>query len=65
MFTTADLVKFAKYNTLINENDKNLVSAIEYINQTKVEEVAPEEEAKVEETTEAPVEDKKSDTTEE
>lgn len=41
LFTTADLVKFAKYNTLINENDKNLVSAIEYINQTKVEEVAP------------------------
>lgn len=31
----------------------------------KAEEVAPEEKAKVEETTEAPVEDKKSDTTEE
>lgn len=41
LFTTADLVKFAKYNTLVNENDRNLVSAIEYINQTKVEEVAP------------------------
>ena len=41
LFATADLVKFAKYNTLINENDKNLVSAIEYINQTKVEEVTP------------------------
>ena len=37
LFQTADLVKFAKYNTLINENDRNLVSAIEYINQTKLE----------------------------
>lgn len=41
LFETADLVKFAKYNTLINENDRNLVSAIEYINQTKVEDTAP------------------------
>lgn len=38
LFETADLVKFAKYNTLINENDRNLVSAIEYINHTKIEE---------------------------
>ena len=38
LFQTADLVKFAKYNTLINENDRNLVTAIEYINQTKQEE---------------------------
>lgn len=38
LFETADLVKFAKYNTMINENDRNLVYAIEYINQTKVEE---------------------------
>ena len=37
LFQTADLVKFAKYNTLINENDANLVNAIEFINQTKVE----------------------------
>lgn len=37
IFRTADLVKFAKYTTLINENDANLVSAIEYVNQTKVE----------------------------
>lgn len=37
LFQTADLVKFAKYNTLINENDRNLVNAIEFINQTKVE----------------------------
>lgn len=38
LFETADLVKFAKYSTLINENDRNLVSAIEYINSTKIEE---------------------------
>lgn len=38
LFQTADLVKFAKYTTLINENDRNLVTAIEYINQTKIEE---------------------------
>ncbi len=45
LFETADLVKFAKYNTMINENDRNLVYAIEYINQTKQEEVvAPQPE---------------------
>jgi CHASE3 domain sensor protein len=43
LFTTADLVKFAKYSTLINENDKNLVNAIEFINQTKLENVPTEE----------------------
>ena len=35
LFSTADLVKFAKYSTLINENDANLVSAIDFINTTK------------------------------
>ena len=43
LFTTADLVKFAKYSALINENDANLVHAIEYINATK-QENAPEKE---------------------
>ena len=43
LFTTADLVKFAKYSTLINENDMNLVNAIEFINQTKLENVPTEE----------------------
>ena len=38
LFQTADLVKFAKYSTLLGENDRNLVSAIEYINATKKEE---------------------------
>lgn len=37
LFTTADLVKFAKYSTLINENDANLVNAIEFINTTKID----------------------------
>ncbi len=37
LFRTADLVKFAKYSTLINENDMNLVNAIEFINSTKIE----------------------------
>ena len=41
---TADLVKFAKYSTLINENDMNLVNAIEFINQTKQEMQVVEEE---------------------
>lgn len=37
LFATADLVKFAKHNPLINENDMNLVNAIDFINQTKIE----------------------------
>ncbi len=43
LFSTADLVKFAKYSTLINENDANLMSAIEFINETKQENVPTEE----------------------
>ena len=43
LFTTADLVKFAKYSTMINENDANLVSAIDFINQTKLENMPTEE----------------------
>lgn len=42
VFETADLVKFAKYSTLINENDRNLVSAIDFINSTKTEEIVEE-----------------------
>lgn len=37
LFTTADLVKFAKYSTLINENDLNLVNAVNFIDSTKLE----------------------------
>lgn len=36
LFATADLVKFAKHNPLINENDANLISAIAFVNDTKV-----------------------------
>ena len=53
LFQTADLVKFAKYSTLINENDANLVTAMDYINQTK-QEVDPN--AKAEEPTYTPEE---------
>ena len=48
LFNTADLVKFAKYSTLINENDMNLVNAIEFINQTKMENMPVEEVVKPE-----------------
>lgn len=37
LFQTADLVKFAKYSTLLNENDLNLVNAVNFIDQTKQE----------------------------
>jgi len=43
LFSTADLVKFAKYSTLINENDMNLVNAIEFINRTKIENLPTEQ----------------------
>lgn len=35
LFQTADLVKFAKHTTPINENDAHLLTAIQYIDQTK------------------------------
>ncbi|MDD2602565.1 MAG: hypothetical protein WCS15_03755 [Prevotella sp.] len=43
LFSTADLVKFAKYSTLINENDLNLVNAVNFIDSTKIEGQAKEE----------------------
>lgn len=43
LFETADLVKFAKYSTLINENDLNLVNAVNFIDQTKIEGMPTEE----------------------
>jgi len=36
-------VKFAKYSTLINENDMNLVTAVDFINSTKAENLPTEE----------------------
>ncbi|MBP1594019.1 MAG: putative conserved rane exported protein [Bacteroidetes bacterium] len=38
LFLTADLVKFAKHDPMMNENDSNLLSAISFINETKDEE---------------------------
>ena len=35
LLNTSDLVKFAKQNTELSENDKNLLVAADYINQTK------------------------------
>lgn len=56
LFMTADLVKFAKHNPLMNENDMNLVNAIEFVNQTKLEEpVNPKPEPK-----EVTIEEKRS-----
>ena len=43
LFSTADLVKFAKYEIPMNENDANLVNAINFIDQTKTDEQAKEE----------------------
>jgi len=37
LFNTADLVKFAKYSVMLNENDLNLVNAINFIDKTKIE----------------------------
>lgn len=43
LFLTADLVKFAKHTPMMNENDANLISAIDFINETKE---VPAEDAK-------------------
>jgi len=44
LFFTADLVKFAKYSTLLGENDINLVNAIAFIDKTKLDQQATVEE---------------------
>lgn len=56
LFQTADLVKFAKHLPLMNENDMNLVNAVDFINQTKIE-IDPN--AKLE-PTEVTIEEKRS-----
>lgn len=38
LFQTADLVKFAKHDPQMNENDANLINAIDFINDTKLKE---------------------------
>ena len=51
LLQTADMVKFAKFKPMLNENDRNLVSALEFVNETKVEvpesELQPREEETV------------------
>lgn len=37
LFQTADLAKFAKLQTLLNENDENLLRAMDFIQATKIE----------------------------
>ena len=56
LFETADLVKFAKHLPLMNENDMNLVNAVDFINNTKIE---PDPNAKPE-PTEITIEEKRS-----
>ena len=51
LFETADLVKFAKHTVGVSENDRNLVSAIDFINTTK-QDGAPTEERIVPDVTE-------------
>lgn len=43
LFRTADLVKFAKYQSLINENDLNLMNAVNFIDETKGDDKPTEE----------------------
>lgn len=43
LFNTADLVKFAKYSAAVSENDHNLLSAVDFINTTKLENAPTEE----------------------
>ena len=62
LFQTADLVKFAKYSTLLGENDANLVNAIDFINRTKVE-LPPSEQVVKTELTEEEKHTKKNRTT--
>ena len=51
LLSTSDMVKFAKFKPMLNENDRNLVSALEFVNDTKIEvpdsELQPREEETV------------------
>ena len=44
LLMTSDMVKFAKFKPMLNENDRNLMSAMEFVNDTKID--VPEEELK-------------------
>lgn len=56
LFQTADLVKFAKHDPQMNENDANLINAMEFINETKL----PEEENQKPQPTEITIIEKRS-----
>ncbi len=56
LFLTADLVKFAKHDPQMNENDANLINAIDFINETKL----PEEENQKPQPTEITIIEKRS-----
>lgn len=51
LLSTSDMVKFAKFKPMLNENDRNLLSALEFVNKTKIEvsddELQPKEEETV------------------
>jgi hypothetical protein len=53
----ADLVKFAKFKPMLNENDRNLLSAVDFVNDTMVE---PDEEDKQPKEEKVVVEEKRS-----
>jgi len=40
LLQTADLVKFAKYSTLLDERDRNLIEAVNFINENKIEQTS-------------------------
>ncbi|MCF0202726.1 MAG: hypothetical protein HUK08_05110 [Bacteroidaceae bacterium] len=46
LFETADLVKFAKFQVSLNENDTNLTNALQFVTTTKQEEKKEEEKPK-------------------
>ena len=50
LLSTSDMVKFAKYKPMLNENDRNLLTALEFVNETKIEVSAEELQPKEEET---------------
>ena len=57
LLSTSDMVKFAKFKPMLNENDQNLVNALEFVNDTKIEVTEDELQPKEEETV---IEEKRS-----
>ena len=57
LLSTSDMVKFAKFKPMLNENDRNLVNALEFVNDTKIEVCDEELQPKEEETV---IEEKRS-----